>query len=66
MLKFADDTKLLGIVGTSEDVEALRIDLKLLVNWSKDWQMLFNVAKCNTTHFGNKNAIADADCYGAK
>ena len=65
LLKFADDTKLLGIVGTPEEVEVLRNDLKLLVNWSKDWQMLFNVAKCKVIHFGSRNAEADYSMEGS-
>jgi len=26
-----------------------------LFDWSIDWQMLFNVEKCKTVHFGYKN-----------
>jgi len=41
LLKFADDTKILGVV---EDViqQLLQDDLSKLVNWSKKWQMQFN------------------------
>ena len=53
------------IVGTYEEVEVLRNDLKLLVNWSKDWQMLFNVAKCKVIHFGSRNAEADYSMEGS-
>ena len=33
ILKFADDTKLLGKVGSKEDIEALQSDLRLLCEW---------------------------------
>lgn len=58
LLKFADDTKLYGKVGTSEEINRLRDDLNKLVDWSKEWLMLFNVDKCRVMHlgYGNKNA----------
>ena len=37
LLKFADDTKLYGKVGTVEDIEKLRLDLAKLVQWSQEW-----------------------------
>ena len=58
VLKFADDTKLIGKVGVTEEIELLRTDLKLLVKWSEEWQMLFNVDKCNVMHFGYNNTEA--------
>jgi hypothetical protein len=59
LLKFADDTKLLGKVGTVEDIERLRVDLAKLVNWSKEWLMLFNVEKCKVMHMGYNNRQAE-------
>jgi len=38
LLKFADDTKLVGIVSSESEVEQLRLDLKRLYDWSLDWQ----------------------------
>jgi ribonuclease P/MRP protein subunit RPP40 len=46
ILKFADDTKLYGVVANQQDIERLKNDLKNLCNWSADWLMLFNVDKC--------------------
>jgi ribonuclease P/MRP protein subunit RPP40 len=43
LLKFADDTKLFGVVATAQDIEGLQKDLDNLCSWSKDWLMLFNV-----------------------
>ena len=50
ILKFADDTKLLGTVSTKEEVDQFRKDLHKLFTWSQEWQMLFNVAKCGVVH----------------
>ena len=55
ILKFADDTKLLGAVSTKAEVDELRKDLHKLFSWSQEWQMLFNVAKCGVVHFGHNN-----------
>ena len=55
MLKFADDTKLFRDVKTLEGREALQQDLDHISQWSKSWQMSFNVKKCSVMHFGAKN-----------
>jgi len=55
ILKFADDTKVIGRVGTQNQIEELRQDIKKLMKWSEDWQMMFNVDKCKVMHLGNKN-----------
>ena len=46
ILKFADDTKLFGIVNSQDDSQILQHDLHKLTVWSHDWQMSFNVDKC--------------------
>ena len=53
ILKFADDTKLIARVGTVQEVERLRDDLRKLFQWAEDWQMMFNVDKCSVLHFGS-------------
>ena len=55
LLKFAEDVKLIGQVASERDVDSLRADLQLLVEWSADWQMLFNVEKCKVLHVGYNN-----------
>jgi len=37
----------------------LQYDLNALLQWSKDWQMLFNVDKCKVMHFGRNNLKMD-------
>jgi len=51
LLKFADDTKLVGTVSSDLDIEQLHSDLKQLYDWSIDRQMLFNVNKCKVSAF---------------
>ena len=53
--KFADDTKMAGVVETEEDYRQFQPDIDGLARWSKDWQLLFNVSKCKIMHFGGTN-----------
>lgn len=53
--KFADDTKLYSQVSTLEDATTIQADLDSVFNWSKEWQMLFNVDKCKVMHIGHGN-----------
>ena len=59
--KFADHTQIyrVYIVNSQEDIDSLRNDLKNLVEWSVDWQMLFNVDKCKIIHIGYSNCHAE-------
>ena len=59
LLKFADDTKIFTKVNSVEKVENLRTDLRSLVSWSKEWQMVFNLDKCKVMHLGFNNPHAD-------
>ena len=42
ILKFTYDTKIYHTVYSDGEVSVLQSDLRNLVQWSKDWQMLFN------------------------
>ena len=55
ILKFADDTKIFGRVKSLEQHYLLQDYLNTLLQWSKDWQMLFNVDTCKVMHFGHNN-----------
>ena len=61
LLKFADDTKLVGKVSSEDEIERLRTDLNHLYSWSIDWQMLLNTDKCKVVHstLSYKNSTAD-------
>jgi ribonucleases P/MRP protein subunit RPP40 len=55
ILKFADDTKIIGKVSTPLEIKSLQCDLDKLMKWSKDWLMPFNIQKCHTMHVGHNN-----------
>ena len=57
--KLADICKVYRPVPTAEDIGILQQDINNLCQWSKDWQMLFNVKKCKVLHIGHTNALCD-------
>jgi len=42
-------------VESEEQREELQATIKRLVEWSVEWQMLFNAAKCHILHLGGRN-----------
>ena len=52
--KFADDTKIGGIVDSEEGYLGLQWDLDQLGQWD-EWQMELNSDKCEVMHFGRLN-----------
>ena len=54
LIKFADDAKGLQKVDSPNDAHKLQNNLNNLFEWSKEWQMLFNLEKCHVLHFGSK------------
>ena len=41
------------VITDNMDVVKLQEDLSRMIRWSEEWQMLFNVGKCNVMHIGN-------------
>ena len=54
--KFADDCKVYRTVSTDVDIQLLQSDINNLCQWSKDWQMVFNIKKCIFLHIGHNNS----------
>ena len=62
--KIADDTKLMGLTRTLEQIDGVREDLKKLDDWTVLWQMKFNVDKCKVMYLGNHNRKAKYEIQG--
>ena len=54
--KYADDTKVGGVVDEPEQIENLQIVLNRIMQWVDTWQMIFNKEKCHVMHLGRKNS----------
>lgn len=55
LLCFADDTKLIGPVGTGEETGLIQRDIDSLFSWTRENGMEFNENKCAVVHMGRRN-----------
>ena len=65
ILKFADDTKVYGRVGSRQERERMQADLTRLFEWAEKWQIVFNADKCAVMHIGGKN-VKESYTLGGK
>ena len=54
---FADDSKLIGVVRNNSDIQLIQKDLDALVQWAKNWRMLFHPNKCKIMDISKKNTV---------
>ena len=52
---FADDTKIYQSMSSLPDAKKLQTDLSAAINWSNQWQLLFNAEKCRALHIGGSS-----------
>ena len=52
---YADDTKVISINRSQDDIKLLQEDINTLVKWSKEWLIKFNESKCKVMYFGKQN-----------
>ena len=64
IFKFADDTKIVGVVSSPEGVMQLKQDIVDLYHLSNDWLMLFNTNKCKLMHLVNKKPCVKYELGG--
>ena len=55
VLKFADDTKLFGVVSDMESAMTMQKDLNTVLGWTDRSLMEFNFDKCTVQHMGTRN-----------
>ena len=62
--KFADDTKVGGVVDSEDGCYSLQRDIDRLHSWAERWQMEFNAEKCEVIHFGKSNRAIEYRANG--
>ena len=61
---FADDTDILDIVSTIEEIRVLESNVQAAMVWSEQWQLAFNQEKYFLDHLGyNNNRHSYTRCY---
>ena len=64
--KFADDSKMMGKVGSCADISMVTTDLMQFGEWTKKWLMPLNVKKSKVMHVGKNNPSIEYEISGEK
>jgi hypothetical protein len=56
-IRLIASTKFARVVESEEQREELQSAINKLVEWSEEWQMMFNAGKCHILHLGGRNAM---------
>ena len=64
LLKFADDTKVYGIVDNKQQGQKYGMTWILLLSWAVKWHMKFSVEKCKVVHYGRNSIVYKYSMYG--
>src|SRR5215813_14516578 len=63
---FADDANVMRVVNGKDEANLLQQDLDLMSEWTRQWDMSFNIDKCQIMHFGYGNQSAHYNLLGQK
>eukprot|EP00061_Rhincodon_typus_P008505 g31179.t1 len=53
--KFTDDANIAGVANSEERYLRVQLDGDQMGQWAEEWQMEFNLDKCEVLHFGKAN-----------
>ena len=59
IVQFADDVKMFRTIVTVNDFLQLQQDINLLYEWSRKWQLKFNIGKCYMLHLGKPHEFGE-------
>ena len=64
IVQFADDVKMFRTIVTVNDFLQLQQDTNLLYEWSRKWQLKFNIGKCYLLHLGKPHEFGEYSIDG--
>jgi len=59
LLQFTNDVKMFRVIRNQQDFQLLQHDIDNLVEWSRLWQLKFNIGKCNLLHLGQPHEYGE-------
>ena len=64
IVQFSDDVKMFRTIVTVNDFLQLQQDINLLYEWSRKWQLKFNISKCYLLHLGKPHEFGECTIDG--